>query len=145
MSRQFHLLEFLPYLLNQAAEEASASFARVYKARYGLRRTDWRVLFHLGIFGDLTARDIAERTREDKTRISRAVARLEKSAMVSRKPDPEDRRAERLSLTSVGQQVYDDLAQEAARHDAALERNLGVRNSDVLRKALIQLADLPAK
>ena len=48
-SDTFDLQLFLPYLLNQAAEESSLSFQRVYKDRYGMLRTEWRVLFHLGI------------------------------------------------------------------------------------------------
>ena len=35
-SDTFDLQLFLPYLLNQAAEESSLSFQRVYKDRYGM-------------------------------------------------------------------------------------------------------------
>jgi hypothetical protein len=44
----FDLQLFLPYLLNQAAEDSSLSFQRVYKDRYGMLRTEWRVLFIWG-------------------------------------------------------------------------------------------------
>ena len=57
----FDLQYFLPYLLNQAAEEASIAFQKVYKSRYGMLRTEWRVLFHLGRYGAMTATDIGER------------------------------------------------------------------------------------
>ena len=67
-SDTFDLQLFLPYLLNQAAEESSLSFQRVYKDRYGMLRTEWRVLFHLGIFGQMTARDIGLRARLHKTK-----------------------------------------------------------------------------
>ena len=46
---EFNLHDFLPYLLNQAAEESSLAFQQIYKGRYGMLRTEWRVLFHLGI------------------------------------------------------------------------------------------------
>lgn len=136
----FTLEDFLPYLLNQAAEEASSSFAEVYKTRYGMLRTDWRVLFHLGLFGQMAARDIAARAREDKTRISRAVARLEGMGYLARKTDPNDRRAERLSLTASGRKVYDDLHAQAALHDAALAERLGPRATARLRQSLLKLA-----
>ena len=35
----FDLWQFLPYLLNQAAEASSLEFQQVYKERYGLLRT----------------------------------------------------------------------------------------------------------
>ncbi|MFL3647262.1 MAG: hypothetical protein ACJ04O_12475, partial [Cellvibrionales bacterium] len=60
-SNNFDLQAFLPYLLNQAAEASSLSFQRVYQERYGMLRGEWRVLFHLGIFGQMTARDIGVR------------------------------------------------------------------------------------
>ena len=72
----FDLRFFLPYLLNQAAEESSLAFQQVYKGRYGMLRTEWRVLFHLGIYGEMTAKEIGERARMHKTKISRAVQRL---------------------------------------------------------------------
>ena len=59
----FDLQNFLPYLLNQAAEESSLAFQNIYKDRYGMLRTEWRVLFHLGIYGRLTAKEICERSK----------------------------------------------------------------------------------
>ena len=85
MSTGFQLSEFLPYLLNQAAERASQDFAQIYKSRFGMQRTDWRVLAHLGEFGALTARDICARAAEHKTRVSRAVSRLEARGFISRR------------------------------------------------------------
>jgi len=73
----FDLIHFLPYILNQAAEASSLGFQQVYKQRYGMLRTEWRVLFHLGRYGEMTAKDICERARIHKTKISRAVKALE--------------------------------------------------------------------
>ena len=72
----FDLSDFLPYLLNQAAEASSLEFQQLYKDRYGILRTEWRVLFHLGIYGRMTAREICDRTAMHKTKISRAVQKL---------------------------------------------------------------------
>ena len=52
------LSHFLPYLLNQAAEVVSQDFQPNYKNRYGMLRTEWRVLFHLGRLGEMTATQI---------------------------------------------------------------------------------------
>jgi hypothetical protein len=48
---EFELSDFTPYLLNAAAEAQSLRFSRVYKDSYGMLRTEWRVLFHLGRYG----------------------------------------------------------------------------------------------
>ncbi|HAC50641.1 MAG TPA: MarR family transcriptional regulator, partial [Sulfitobacter sp.] len=76
MDDDFQLQYFLPYLLNQAAEASSLEFQQIYKSRYGMLRTEWRVLFHLGLYGQLTASEIGQRARMHKTKISRAVHRL---------------------------------------------------------------------
>ena len=63
----FDLQRFLPYLLNQAAEASSLDFQSVYKSRYGMLRNEWRVLFHLGMYGRLTASDIRDRSHLELT------------------------------------------------------------------------------
>ena len=80
----FDLQEFLPFLLNMAAEEVSLEFQRIYKGRHGMLRTEWRVLFHLGNFGEMTAKEIGQRAKVHKTKISRAVQRLEQRRYLAR-------------------------------------------------------------
>ena len=92
----FSLQDFTPYLLNQAAEESSLAFQRVYKNRYGMLRTEWRVLFHLGTYGEMTATDICTKARIHKTKISRAVQKLVERRFVVRARSDEDRRVEKL-------------------------------------------------
>ena len=59
----FYIENFLPYILTQAAEAVSTEFQSYYKKKYGILRTEWRVLFHLGSFGQMTARDIGIRAK----------------------------------------------------------------------------------
>ncbi len=139
----FDLRIFLPYLLNQAAEEASLSFQQVYKSRYGMLRTEWRVLFHLGIYGELTAKDIGERAKMHKTKISRAVQKLYERRYVERVRDEADRRSERLSLTPAGRTVYEDLRRVAERHDRALTDQFSSADIARLREMLSVLAGPP--
>ncbi len=136
----FDLRIFLPYLLNQAAEEASLSFQQVYKSRYGMLRTEWRVLFHLGIYGEMTAKEIGDRARMHKTKISRAVQKLAERRFLKRVRDDADRRSEKLSLTSAGRAAYEDLRTVAATHDAALAQQFDEGDVRRLRDMLVQLA-----
>jgi DNA-binding MarR family transcriptional regulator len=142
----FDLQDFLPYLLNQAAEAASRGFQASYKSAYGMTRTQWRVLAHLGKFGALTARDICARTHVEKTKVSRAVAALEEAGWLSRSPSPQDRRAEILVLTDRGREVFADLGQRAIAYDRALRETIGPQAADrldaLLRRIIAQ--DPPA-
>lgn len=138
----FDLQSFLPYLLNQAAEESSLAFQQEYKGRYGMLRTEWRVLFHLGIYGQMTAKEIGEKAKTHKTKISRAVKRLTERRFVARVRDEQDRRSEHLSLTQAGDAVYRDLRRVARDYDARLEATLSEDEVVVLRRALVKLAAL---
>ncbi len=117
---EFSLTDFLPYLLNRAAEESSADFAKIYKDKFGLLRTEWRVLFHLGQFGELTATEITQRSKIHKTKISRAVAALQTRRLLARTIIRSDRRSERLALTTNGQKMFEELAAAAHTYNKAL-------------------------
>ena len=138
----FDLQDFLPYLLNQAAEECGLEFQKVYKKRYGMLRTEWRVLFHLGRYGDMTAKDICDRARVHKTKVSRAVSALQLRGFLKRVQMEQDRRHERLSLTPAGVGAYRDLQAVAADYDLKLAAEFSAEEQRNLRDALRRLARL---
>ncbi|WP_146346211.1 MarR family winged helix-turn-helix transcriptional regulator [Falsiphaeobacter marinintestinus] len=139
---EFDLQNFLPYLLNQAAEESSYAFQRVYKDRYGMLRNEWRVLFHLGRYGQMTAKEIGERAKLHKTKISRAVGKLEQRRYLLRTRDEADRRSEILSLTPAGQTVYKDLRETAQGYDAKLSAMFPTGEAALLRGMLRRLSGI---
>ena len=141
-NQDFDLIDFLPYLLNQAAEESSLAFHQVYKARYGMLRTEWRVLFHLGRYGALTAKDIGARAKMHKTKISRAVAKLTERRFITRSRDENDRRSEHLQLTPAGEAAYRDLRGQAASYDKQLAGRFTADEEKALRRMLRQLAGI---
>ncbi|OAN76595.1 MarR family transcriptional regulator [Jannaschia sp. EhC01] len=140
----FHLPYFLPYLLNQAAEAASREFQDYYRAKYGMLRNEWRVLFHLGCYGDLSAKQICEKALLHKTKVSRAVAALEEKRYLIRTPSPQDRRIEVLSLTPAGLRVFKDLSGAAEGFEAKLHDGLTPLEVETLRRVLLTLSNLPS-
>ena len=132
----FELQDFLPYLLNQAAEAASLGFQDIYRDSYAMTRTQWRVMANLGKFGAMTARDICAISYIEKTKVSRAVAHLEKAGLLARHPSQTDRRAEILSLTDTGLAAFADLGQRAVEYDCNLCKRLGTKASGELNRVL---------
>lgn len=139
----FDLLDFLPYLLNQAAEESSLAFKEVYQSRYGLLRIEWRVIFHLGRYGAMTATEIGRRSKTHKTKISRAVNRLEERRYLTRTRSESDRRQESLSLTPAGRRVFSDLVGQAQAYNEKLLKAFSEREREILVRCLAELAKLP--
>ena len=140
--RSFDLKDFMPYLLNQAADVTSRGFQGYYKSKYGLLRTEWRVIFHLGRYGEMTAKEICDRARTHKTKVSRAVHALEAKRYLSRTQLPHDRRQENLALTPSGKLVYQDLYREAERFDAKMMSAFTPEERAMLRRLLVEIADL---
>ena len=136
----FDLRDFMPYLLNQAADATSRDFETHYKEKYGMLRTEWRVVFHLGRYGELTAKDICDHARIHKTKVSRAVRALEEKRFLRRKERAEDRRHEALILTAQGKSVYDDLYRAAQEFDDALMADVSPEDRAVMHRILIKLA-----
>ena len=130
------LSHFLPYLLNQAAEVVSQDFQPNYKNRYGMLRTEWRVLFHLGRLGEMTATQICDQAALHKTKVSRAVVALEAKRFVKRHKVEADRRSELLSLSKSGRVVFEDLSRAAIDYEKRLERSLSKSEVDRLKAIL---------
>jgi DNA-binding MarR family transcriptional regulator len=139
---EFDLGNFLPYLLNQAAEATSRSFQEAYRSEYGMSRTQWRVLANLGKFGAMTAAVICRISHLEKTKVSRAVQALEAEGLLTRETDPADRRAEHLRLTAKGQQVVAALGGRGLVYDRALRAALGEAEAAALDRALRRLIEM---
>jgi DNA-binding MarR family transcriptional regulator len=138
----FDLGRFLPYALNQAAEASSMGFQKYYRQRYGMLRTEWRVLFHLGRYGPMTAKGICARASLHKTKVSRAVHALEHKRFLVRSVQEEDRRHETLALTRQGQVVYADLYVAAKDYDARLSAHFTADEREILNRCLERIAKI---
>jgi len=104
------LEQFLPYRLNVVASLVSQALSRIYADRYGIGVPEWRVLVTLGQFGMMTGKAIGSHSHMHKTKVSRAVAMLEKRKLVARRANRADLREAFLALTPAGRTMYDDLA-----------------------------------
>ena len=134
--------DFMPYLLNRAAETTSQDFQKTYKDRYGMLRTEWRILFHLGRYGDLTAKQICSMADLHKTKVSRAVSALARKRFLVRTQVPTDRRNELLALTKQGQSTFDHLQREATVYNETLMASFTADEQQVLRQCLKKMARL---
>jgi DNA-binding MarR family transcriptional regulator len=128
----FDLEQFLPYLLNQAAEATSRGFQAIYRDHFGMTRTQWRVLANLGKFGAMTATDICTISHIEKTKVSRAIAALEAGTVLTRTTSDQDRRVEILALTEKGRALFIEMGQLAKTYDARLRALLGPDQSSRL-------------
>lgn len=140
----FNLDTFLPYLFNVVAGRLSRDFAQQYKARFGIGVAEWRVVAHLSQSGTVSVREIHERVDMDKSKVSRAAARLEASGYLTKFRSETDKRLVDLTLTTKGHEMMQELAQMADAYQAEVLAELG-DEAEALSKILARMKAQQAK
>ncbi|MEZ5658880.1 MAG: MarR family transcriptional regulator [Burkholderiaceae bacterium] len=135
---------FLPYQLAVAAEAVSRCVADVYTSEFDLARDEWRVLAALGETGEASTKATQLQTTLDKVQASRAIARLERKALLTRHEDPDDRRNHILRLTRSGRALYRRLVPRVIAIEQELLASLASGERAALERALTRLQERAA-
>jgi DNA-binding MarR family transcriptional regulator len=133
------LERFLPYRLSVLSNTVSQAIAEMYGERFHLSVTQWRVLAVVGRYPNLSAVEVAERTKMDKVAVSRAVAELISEGRLDRTVDQKDRRRSVLNLSIEGTRVYDQVAPLALACEARLQSVLSNTERATLERILDKL------
>jgi DNA-binding MarR family transcriptional regulator len=133
------LESFLPYRLYRLADAVSHEFSKIYRDRHALTRPEWRTLAGLGQRGTMTATALGEQSAMHKTKVSRAVAELERRRWLTRAPDEHDRRVEHLALTKAGLAAYREMVPLAKEFERELLEKLSNGDRAAIKVALAAL------
>lgn len=109
MPDQTRLADFLPYLLSITSNVVSDRIADEYRARFGLKIPEWRVMAVLGDAGPRTQRELVGATRMDKVAVNRACKVLEDRGLIERSPNANDGRSHHLELTAAGRGIHGEI------------------------------------
>ena len=139
------LEHFLPYQLQVATTLMSQALSRVYARHYRLGIPEWRVLVVLGQFGWMNGKTICAHTHMHKTKVSRAVAILERRKLVARRNNRADMRESLVTLTAAGRDIYEELAPHAVEFTRRLTEILSPNDHEAFHRALRQLTDRSAQ
>jgi DNA-binding MarR family transcriptional regulator len=131
--------DFLPYQLNVAASVVSQALSRLYAERYGIGVPEWRVLVTLGEFESMTGKAIGAHSHMHKTKVSRAVALLEKRKWLVRRVNRSDLREAFLSLTPEGRAIYEDLSPGAVEFSRRIVEAIEPADRPAFERALQQI------
>ncbi len=137
---QFELTAFLPYQLAVAAGRVSRAFSDRYRTEFGLTIPEWRVLAHLAGGDAVSVREIHARVDMDKSKVSRAAARLQEAGLIEKRDHAEDRRLLDMRLTPQGQELMARIVPIADAYQAELLAQLGA-DAPGFRAALLRLLE----
>jgi DNA-binding MarR family transcriptional regulator len=136
----FDLSAFLPYQLAVAAARVSKGFAERYRAEFGLSIPEWRVLAHLAQSDAVSVREIHARVDMDKSKVSRAAARLESAGLIEKRENAGDRRLLDMRLTDKGRDLIARIVPIADAYQDTVVAQLG-EDGHAFRRALLKLLD----
>ena len=136
----FDLSAFLPYQLAVVSSRISKGFSELYRAEFGLTIPEWRVLAHLAQSDQVSVREIQARVDMDKSKVSRAAARLEAQGLIEKRENLEDRRLLDMRLTVKGRDLITRIVPIADAYQAQLLAQIG-SDAAVFRAALLRLLE----
>lgn len=145
---EFQLADFLPYQLSIASNAVSALIAERYRARFGLKVAEWRVMAILGDkglgesaghAGQLTQRDLTEATLMDKVAVNRACKVLEERGLITRLANESDGRSHLLALTGEGERIHSEVMPTARASERELFDGFDETEEAALRTMLAKL------
>jgi DNA-binding MarR family transcriptional regulator len=139
-NRHLQLDRFIPYGLSVLSARITSRLAREYHKAVALPLPEARVMTVLGSFRPVSSNAVVQHTSMDKATVSRAVARLIKLGLVTRKPNAKDRRLLVLDFTPTGQRAYARLAELALRWEAWFTATISPRERKQFIGTLARLA-----
>jgi DNA-binding MarR family transcriptional regulator len=128
------LLALPSYLAARVAKGLRSEIQRAL-AQHGLETPQHGVLVALDDFGVLAQQQLADRLETDKSHVLRLIDQLEGRGMLTRSPDPTDRRRHRVELTPTGRKVLGQATTAIGR----AERDYLSALSDAERRSLTTL------
>lgn len=136
----FDLSAFLPYQLAVVSSRISKEFSELYRAEFGLTIPEWRVLAHLAQSDQVSVREIQARVDMDKSKVSRAAARLEAQGLIEKRENLEDRRLLDMRLTAKGRDLIARIVPIADAYQMQLLAQIGT-DAALFRAALLRLLE----
>lgn len=108
-------LHALPSYLAGRVWKGARAGIQAALADHELGTADHGVLTALHDLGPLSQQDIADRLDADKSHVMRLIDQLEQRGLVTRTPDPTDRRRHRIELTPPGRRLARNATPAALR------------------------------
>lgn len=139
-TRNARLADFLPYLLSITSNAVSDRIADEYRARFGLKIPEWRVMAVLGDSGAQTQRQLVGATRMDKVAVNRACKVLEERGLIARSPNTADGRSHHLELTAAGKGVHAEIMPIALDMERRLFSALSSAEQGTFKDLLARIA-----
>ncbi|MCZ6890431.1 MAG: MarR family transcriptional regulator [Gammaproteobacteria bacterium] len=119
--------------------------ARLFNHRvrdFGLTRAHWRVVSGLHRHDGLTQTELAQAIAMARSPLGKIIDKLEAEGWIERKPDPDDRRVNRLYLTKAIEPILEPAWRVAKDLEVSVLADLSPRTQTALKSNLATIRDV---
>lgn len=131
----YNIEKSIGFLLSKAYQRAWGIMREEIES-YDLTPPQFGLLAFLWLQDGLTQVELSEKGQIDRTTVGGLIDRLEKLGLVERKPHPQDRRAYKIHLTSLGKSLEAPLSECADRSLSKFTQSLSHQEINELRRLL---------
>lgn len=114
---------------------------RFYERRLGMSQSRVMLLHELMHTGEINQTALAQRLGIETALLTRFAKQMEASGLLSRRVDPHDNRFTLVTLTSTGQQVFQEMMVFSREFEAQLVEELNDDERASIRRLLIHIQD----
>lgn len=132
--------DHLPYRLLLLARMIDRQASRQLQQEFDITLAEWRVLAFTCAAGPATASTVGHSGGIDRAEISRAVVRLEAKGLVTRQPDPSNRRKLIISPTVAGQSLFVQIRDDRRAFFRGLLADVGADERAIIEAAIEGMA-----
>lgn len=131
---KLELDRYVPGLLLWLSNKIAASASALYRERFDLGVTDWRVLSYFEIYEWSTASQACELMGLDKAAVSRSVAALKEGGWLKSRPN--GLRKIEYATTASGKKLHDRIIKLAVAREEALLTGFSKQERETLIRGL---------
>ena len=132
---QLNLNTFFPYQFSVLAQQMTEFVAQIYE-EFGLSK-----MATIGYHCEISARDICKFTHLDKMQVSRAINKLIQSELLLQQVSVDDRRKTMLSLTTKGNELYQEIIPLVKTQEQRLLEGLTEQECEQLKVLTVKLSE----
>jgi len=111
------------------------------KKKLGLTSSRWKIILALNLFSGISQKELAEKIYIDASTIVPIIDKMERGRLVERKPDPKDRRNNRIFLTKKSESIVDPIIEIIIELRKKIYKGISQGEQELLRTMLKKIID----
>jgi len=111
------------------------------KKKLGLTSSQWKVILALSMFNGISQKELADKIYVDGSTLVPIIDKMERRGLAERKPDPNDRRNNRIFLTRKSESTVDSIIEIILELRKEIYKGISQGEQEIMRTVLKKITD----